>query len=91
MFNRKHIITVLLVFAFIAVIYLALNNQSQHGDPVLWEKKHAEVSQIHEREGKLDQFCLDCHWKEFKQTKENFCNQCHRQRKVKLVYINKRG
>jgi len=81
--NRKNIITVVLVIAFIAVIVLAATNRSRHGDPKEWEKKHAEVAQQHA--GQLDEFCLDCHNKEFNHTRENFCNQCHRARKVKPV------
>ena len=79
--NRKNIITILLVLALIVIIYFSAN-RTQHGDPVKWMKDHGTVTQ---RRGDPDRFCLDCHYKKFKQTKENFCNKCHRQSNVKLI------
>lgn len=82
MLNRKNIITGLLVIALGVVIFLSMYNRSQHGDPGQWMKEHGEVAARH---ADLNDFCLDCHNKKFRHTKENFCNKCHSQTNVKLV------
>lgn len=82
MFNRKIIITFLLVVALIAVIYLSSTDRSQHGDPAKWMKEHGTVANRHPD---LNKFCLACHRKKLKQTKDNFCNDCHKKSKVKLI------
>lgn len=81
MLNKKHIITVVLIAAFLAVIYLS-SNRTQHGDQAKWLKEHGEIT---ERRGDPDEFCLDCHNKKFGQTKENFCNSCHSRNGIEPV------
>jgi len=80
--NRKSAITVLLIIALFVVVFLSLYNRSQHGDPDKWIKEHGKVANRH---ADIDRFCIDCHTKKLKQTKENFCNNCHRESNVKLV------
>lgn len=82
MINKKNSITIILVIALFAVVYLSIKDRSQHGDPVKWNKEHGVIAQRH---ADLDKFCLDCHSKKFGHTKENFCNSCHKQANVELV------
>jgi cytochrome c553 len=79
--NRKNIISVLIVIALIAVI-VASSNRTQHGDTAKWMKEHGVVAARHPD---VNGFCVDCHQKKFKQTKENYCNKCHQQHKIKLI------
>lgn len=82
MLNKKNIITILLVLAVAAVFYFSTTNKFFHGgDRAKWIKDHGAVANRH---ADLNKFCLDCHGKRG-QTKENFCNKCHQQNKVKLV------
>ncbi|MHB9093907.1 MAG: hypothetical protein ACYC21_04490 [Eubacteriales bacterium] len=82
MINKKHIITVLLVLTLIVVVYFATASRFFHGgDRDKWIKDHGAVAARH---ADLSKFCLDCH-KKRNETKENFCNKCHQQYKIKLV------
>ena len=82
MLNRKNIITFLLLAAFFVVVFLALTQRSQHGDRAQWIKDHGAVAARH---SDLDRFCLECHGKKYNQTKDNFCNACHRVENVELI------
>lgn len=78
---KKHIITVLIVIGLVFVIYNSAT-RTQHGDVNQWIKEHGEVVN---RRGNVDEFCIKCHTKQFKQTKENFCNTCHAQNNIPPV------
>lgn len=72
-FNRKNIITVLLLIGLALVIYFSMN-RTQHGDKAEWMKKHAEIVN---RRGNPDRFCIECHTDKRGETNENFCQRCH--------------
>lgn len=84
--SKKNIINVLLVAALLFVIYSSIN-RTQHGDGVTWVKEHGEIAN---RRGNPDRYCIKCHTKKMGQTKENFCNTCHKQSSVKLVALESR-
>lgn len=82
MFNRKTLITGLLIVALIAIVYFSTTNRSQHGDGAKWIVEHGAVANRHPD---LDKFCLGCHKEKLGQNKNNFCNKCHQESNIKLV------
>lgn len=81
MLNRKNIISVLLILAVVAVFYFWAT-RTEHGNPAQWIKNHGAVASRHED---INKFCVDCHTKKLKQTKDNFCNECHKRSNIKLI------
>lgn len=80
--NKKNLITLALVVAFIAVIVLATTEDRYHPPKEQWLKKHATTVT---RNKNSDEFCLGCHNEKFGHTKENFCNDCHKASNVKPI------
>lgn len=81
--ERKHIVTIAIVVAMIAVFYMWATRWQNVPHPVGegWLKEH-KVIVI--RNGNPDRFCLKCHNKRG-QTKENYCNDCHVKKGVKKL------
>lgn len=69
-------------FGFIEFGYLSATN---HGDKQVWIKNHKETYNRLKKSNLEYKNCLGCHEKKFKQTKENFCNKCHRESGVQPV------
>ncbi len=73
MINKKSSITILLVLAFLLIVYSALFH-TQHGNKEVWLKKHAAVVK---RNKNPQQYCIKCHEKQRGETEANYCNVCH--------------
>lgn len=73
--DKRIIGTVAILIGFVAVIYLAVSNNTgiPHGMGEEWLHKHKITVA---RNGDPKRFCLKCHEKQG-QTQENFCNPCH--------------
>jgi len=82
--DRKHIGTVAIVVALIAVIYMSTTENlkdNPHPPREEWIKKH-KITVL--RNGNPQRFCYKCHDKRG-ETKETFCNACHIKSGVKKL------
>ncbi|ADG82007.1 hypothetical protein Tfer_0095 [Thermincola ferriacetica] len=80
--NKRVFISIALVVALLLVIYFSVTAKRIHPPKEEWLVKHKEVVA---RNQNPDKFCLDCHYKKFGHTKENFCNKCHKESGVRPV------
>lgn len=69
-------------FGFVDFGYLSPTN---HGDRNEWIKNHQYTYNRLVKSNLEYKNCLGCHKEKSNQTKENFCNKCHKESGVPLV------